>query len=70
MDTLLNKLEYRQILDKLEKYCKTYLGKRNCYRLAPKFTFEEVEALLNQTKEATSLLHQKGTPPFLEIEEM
>ena len=70
MDTLLNKLEYIQILDKLSKHCKTYLGKRNCYRLAPKFTFEEVEALLNQTKEATSLLHQKGTPPFLEIEEM
>lgn len=59
MDTLLNKLEYRQILDKLSKHCKTYLGKKNCYHLAPKFTFEEVETLLRQTREASSLLHQK-----------
>lgn len=67
MELLFNKLEYNQIIQIIQKYCKTYVGKNNCELLAPHFTFAEVELLLSQTKEATSLLHQKGTPPFFEL---
>lgn len=69
MDSLLSKLEYNQILQIIQKYCKTYLGKNLCLELKPKFQLKEVESFLLETKEATTLLYQKGTPPFFEISE-
>ena len=70
MDTLLLKLEYMQIIQIIEKYCKTYLGKKLALSLIPKFHFEQVETLLLETKEITSLLYQKGMPTFFETEEL
>lgn len=70
MNLLFNKLEYFQMIQILETYCKTYLGKKLCNCLTPSFTIEEVQTLLTQTSEATTLLHQKGVPPFSELEEM
>lgn len=70
MDTLLLKLEYMQIIQIIEKYCKTYLGKKLCLSLNPCFSFYQVEALLLETEETTSLLYQKGLPTFFEIEEL
>lgn len=70
MEAILNKLEYNEIIDVLEKHCKTYLGKNMFYNLKPSFSFELVDVLLNETKEADTLLHQKGTPPFYETDEL
>lgn len=70
MEAILNKLEYNEIIDVLEKHCKTYLGKNMCDSLKPSFSFELVDVLLNETKEADSLLHQKGSPPFYETDEL
>lgn len=70
MEAILNKLEYNEIIDVLEKHCKTYLGKNLCNSLKPSFRFESVDVLLNETKEADTLLHQKGTPPFYETDEL
>ena len=70
MEGLLNKLEYIEIINILEKHCKTYLGKLQCKNIMPCFSFEEVDVLLSETKDADSFLHQKGTPPFIEIDEL
>lgn len=70
MEAILNKLEYNEIIDVLEKRCKTYLGKNMCDSLKPSFSFELVDVLLNETKEADTLLHQKGSPPFYETDEL
>lgn len=70
MEAILNKLEYNKIIEDLEKHCKTYLGKNLCDSLKPSFSFESVDVLLNETKEADTLLHQKGTPPFYETDEL
>ena len=70
MEAILNKLEYNEIIDVLEKHCKTYLGKNLCDSLKPSFSFELVDVLLNETKEADTLLRQKGSPPFYETDEL
>ena len=70
MEAILNKLEYNEIIDVLEKHCKTYLGKNMCDSLKPSVSFELVDVLLNETKEADTLLHQKGSPPFYETDEL
>ena len=70
MDAILNKLEYNEIIKKLSGYCKTYLGKNLCEQLVPNFSYEQVDVLLNETKQANTLLHQKGIPPFYETEEL
>ena len=70
MDAILNKLEYNEIIKNLGGYCKTYLGKNLCKQLVPNFSYEQVDVLLNETKQADTLLHQKGIPPFYETEEL
>lgn len=70
MDAILNKLEYNEIIKNLGGYCKTYLGKNWCKELVPNFSYEQVDVLLNETKQADTLLHQKGIPPFYETEEL
>ncbi len=70
LDTLLNKLEYNQIIQIINKYCKTYLGKKLCNSLVPSFEFEYVKNLLEKVNQATSLLFQKGSLPLYEINEL
>ncbi len=70
MDTLLKKLEYMQIIQIIEKYCKTYLGKKLLYQLKPSFDLETVENSLSETSQASTLLHQKGPIPLFEIDEV
>lgn len=70
MDAILNKLEYNEIIKNLGGYCKTYLGKNLCEQLVPNFSYEQVDILLNETKQADTLLHQKGILPFYETEEL
>ena len=70
MDAILNKLEYNEIIKNLGGYCKTYLGKNLCEQLVPNFSYEQVDFLLNETKQADTLVHQKSIPPFYETEEL
>ena len=69
MDLILSKLEYNQIIQIIEKYCNTYIGKKLCENLYPYFEFSKVEHNLLETSEATTILYQKGQPPFFEIDE-
>ena len=70
MDTIFHKLEYKQIIQIIGQYCKTYLGKKLCQNLHPSFQFEEVDTLLLEVKQANLLVHQKGTPPLFELNEI
>lgn len=64
------KLEYNQIIQIIQGYCKTYLGKKQCFQMEPSFSFEEVRISLLETMEALHLLHQKGQPPLANLNEM
>lgn len=66
----LNKLEYIKIIQIIEQYCNTYLGKKQCNLLLPSFNYEEVNKSLNETNEALSLLFKKGIPPFTDLPEI
>ncbi len=69
MDILFNKLEYTQIIQIIQEYCKTYLGKKICKSLSPNFQFEKVNVLLSETDQAICFLFQKGLPPFSILDE-
>lgn len=64
------KLEYNQIIQIIQKYCKTYLGKKCCFMLKPFFDFQKVENSLLETTQAVKLLYSKGMPPFTELNEV
>ncbi len=65
-----HKLEYIQIIQIIQRYCKTYLGKKLCFQMEPSFSFEEVRLSLLETMEALNLYHQNGHPPLAELNEM
>ena len=69
MDTY-NKLEYNKIIQIIQEFCKTYLGKKLCYIMEPSFSFENVNLMLSETMEAICLLYKKGAPPLAELAEM
>ena len=60
----LNKLEYNKILEILESYAKTYIGKEKCKNLVPS---KNVSFLLNQVDQAVSLIYKNGSLPLGEI---
>ncbi len=60
-------LEYNKIINFLNKYCKTYIGKENLSTLKPKFDKSSVSNLLFQTNEAVNLKIRKGSFPIDEI---
>lgn len=63
----LKTLEYNKILDRLQSYCKTYIGKEIASNLEPSFEKLQVEALLEYTNEATSLIYRKSGIPLSDI---
>ena len=63
----LDTLEYNEIIQILNKYCKTYIGKENLLGLTPCFDFEKVSHLLSQTNEAFNLSVRKSSLPLAEI---
>lgn len=69
MDTY-HKLEYNKIIQIIQEFCKTYLGKKLCYIMEPSFSFENVNLMLSETMEAICLLYKKGAPPLAELAEM
>lgn len=64
------KLEYNQIIQIIEKYCKTYLGKKLCFQMEPAFSFEKVRVSLLETMEAVKLLYAKGRPPLAALNQL
>ncbi len=64
------KLEYNQIIQIIEKYCKTYLGKKLCFQMEPVFSFEKVQISLLETMEAVKLLYAKGRPPLAALNQL
>lgn len=64
------KLEYNQIIQIIEKYCKTYLGKKLCFQMEPVFSFEKVQISLLETMEAVKLLNAKGRPPLAALNQL
>ena len=60
----LDKLEYNKILEMLEGFAKTYLGKNLCRRLHPS---TNVSFLLEQTNQAFGLIYKKGSLPLSSI---
>ena len=64
------KLEYNKIIQIIEKYCKTYLGKKLCFQMEPAFSFEKVRISLLETMEAVKLLYAKGRPPLAALNQL
>ena len=62
------KLEYNEIIQIIQKYCKTYIGKNFCNNLKPSFNFCKVDILLKETIEAVTAIYKNGSPPFAELE--
>ena len=60
----LNKLEYNKILDELESFAKTYIGKEKCKNLIPS---NNVSYLLDQTYQAVSVIYKNGSIPLSSI---
>ena len=58
----LDKLEYNKILEMLEGFAKTYLGKNLCRRLHPS---TNVSFLLEQTNQALGLNYKKVTKDIM-----
>lgn len=64
----LDKLEFNKVLDILEKYSITYLGKEMIRKLKPFFNKEEVKINLKETEQADTLIHRIGGIPLGEID--
>ncbi len=64
----LEKLEYNKILDNLNNYTHTYIGKELVNNLIPSTDKEVVKKLLSETTEATILTLRKGNAPLSQIE--
>ena len=60
-------LEYNKIIDNLNNYCKTYIGKELSNKLSPSFIKDDVVNSLEFTKEAISLVYKKGIIPISDI---
>ena len=57
----LKKLEYNKILEILETFAKTYIGKEKCRSLIPS---NNVNYLLEQTNQAVNLIYRNGSLPL------
>ena len=63
----LEKLEYNKIIENLQNYCVTFIGKDCAKKLMPSNNKTEVTQMLNETNEAVSILYKASTPPISEI---
>ena len=63
-------LEYNKVINLLEKYCKTYIGRKKLFETTPSFCFDEVKKLLNLTTEAINMKIAFGNIPLSEIAEI
>lgn len=61
---ILHTLEYEKIINKLEYYAQTPLGKNLAKQLTPVTDLEDVKRLLQGTDESFKVDRLKGSPPF------
>lgn len=64
----LDKLEFNKVLEMLENYAVTYLGKEMVKNLKPSFNKNEVQITLKETEQADVLTHRIGGIPLGEID--
>ncbi len=64
----LDKLEFNKVLEMLENYAVTYLGKEMIKNLKPSFNKNEVQINLKETEQADVLTHRIGGIPIGEID--
>lgn len=64
----LDKLEFNRVLDMLEKYSVTYLGKEMIKKLKPSIDVNEVRRMLSETSQAEVLIHRVGGIPLGEVD--
>ncbi len=64
----LDKLEFNKVLEMLENYAVTYLGKEMVKNLKPSFNKNEVQINLKETEQADILTHRIGGIPLGEID--
>lgn len=64
----LDKLEFNKVLEMLENYAVTYLGKEMVKDLKPSFNKNEVQINLKETEQADVLTHRIGGIPLGEID--
>ena len=67
MDNNLLKLEYNKILDKIQNYCKTYIGKQYVNNLRPINDKQKIQKMLNETNQGVTLIQRNSTPPLSSI---
>ena len=60
----LNKLEFHKIKERIKAYAVSSVGKEGIGELTPLSSKTEIERALKETREALSLLDQKGSAPF------
>ena len=63
----LNTLEYNEIKNKIEKLCKSKLGKSIANKLEPMIEEDEIRQSLDETYEAMSMIYKFSNPPIYEI---
>lgn len=63
----LEKLEFYEILERLGKFCHTYIGKSKALSLLPSTSQDKVKSLLAETEEAIILIARNSAPSFYEI---
>ena len=66
----LDKLEFNKVLDMLQQYSVTYLGKEMIKKLSPCTNKNEVQINLKETVQADILIHRIGGIPLGEIEDI
>ena len=70
MDINLEKLEFDKIINILLGFCITEKGKTLAKNLLPSNDFNEIQNMLNETKEAVCLLYRISFPSFYEFEDI
>lgn len=66
----LDKLELNVVLEKISQYTYTKIGNDMVLNLKPKTNKDEVKNLLDETSEATDLIHKCGSLPIYNLEDM
>lgn len=70
MDINLKKLEFDKIINILQTYCVTSKGKELASVLLPKNKYGEVQNMLDETKEAVSLMYRNSCPSFYDFQDI
>ncbi|MDO4976357.1 MAG: endonuclease MutS2 [Eubacteriales bacterium] len=63
-EKVLKTLEYDKIIDKLEEYASSTMGKKMCRELLPSSDFEEVQNWQEETRDALTRLYKNGFLSF------